>query len=443
MNGTPMMQYNKQHFDNTQQFYSESGRSLVEMLGTLAVMGVLTIGGIAGFNYAMNKQRANATVGYVNQLAVLGTGQMLAGGTPKLLDYPDHTPSGYPVAIKSNANKTNTFDVEIDNVPTAVCNDMMDRLDSWKMVNDMGTYAPENQPLCGDGTVKMWFEITATADKGESDYHCDTSNDCKNRFGNNFICNSKRTCELSCPSGQVKTPVGCCAADKVFNGGCCKGTVMEEDGVKKCCPQTSDFLNHPQCCPAGTFPYKDNQCISCDDPQSYYYWSHWDFCTVCANRVIEGTGGCSAECHDGAVRLNGRCHCPEDRPLIGIGWYNSDGGKCFPCDSIVGNISNNSTSVLGYETGNTSQTGHYCNRRNGGGYSFYCAKGTIGVSWNDTVRRKVDGEWVNYKSEKNNGECISCSEIDISALKYQAQCESCGWKWVGVNWYTGLCEPKN
>ena len=76
--------------------YSESGRSLTEMLGTLAIMGILTIGGIVGFNYAMNKQRANATVNYVNQLAVLGTGQMLAGGTPKLLDYPNHTPSGIP-----------------------------------------------------------------------------------------------------------------------------------------------------------------------------------------------------------------------------------------------------------------------------------------------------------------------------------------------------------
>ena len=49
---------------------SESGRSLTEMLGVLAVMGVLTIGAIAGFNYAMNKQRANATVNYYIPLEV-------------------------------------------------------------------------------------------------------------------------------------------------------------------------------------------------------------------------------------------------------------------------------------------------------------------------------------------------------------------------------------
>ena len=36
---------------------SESGRSMVEMLGVLAIMGVLAIGGIAGYRYAMIKHR--------------------------------------------------------------------------------------------------------------------------------------------------------------------------------------------------------------------------------------------------------------------------------------------------------------------------------------------------------------------------------------------------
>ena len=43
---------------NLKQNY-ESGRSMTEMLGVLAVIGVLSIGGIAGYNYAMNKHRAN------------------------------------------------------------------------------------------------------------------------------------------------------------------------------------------------------------------------------------------------------------------------------------------------------------------------------------------------------------------------------------------------
>ena len=38
---------------------NEQGRSMVEMLGVLAIIGVLSIGGIAGYTTAMNKYRAN------------------------------------------------------------------------------------------------------------------------------------------------------------------------------------------------------------------------------------------------------------------------------------------------------------------------------------------------------------------------------------------------
>ena len=41
------------------KYITQSGRSMVETIGVLAVMGVLTIGGIAGYNYGINKHRAN------------------------------------------------------------------------------------------------------------------------------------------------------------------------------------------------------------------------------------------------------------------------------------------------------------------------------------------------------------------------------------------------
>ena len=36
----------------------ETGGSMVEMLGTLAIIGVLFIGGIAGYKYGIDKYRA-------------------------------------------------------------------------------------------------------------------------------------------------------------------------------------------------------------------------------------------------------------------------------------------------------------------------------------------------------------------------------------------------
>lgn len=38
---------------------NESGRSMVEMLGVLAIIGVLSVGGIAGYSKAMNKYKLN------------------------------------------------------------------------------------------------------------------------------------------------------------------------------------------------------------------------------------------------------------------------------------------------------------------------------------------------------------------------------------------------
>ena len=49
---------------------NESGRSMVEMLGVLAIIGVLSVGGIAGYSMAMRKYRANEAI---NALAMAGT----------------------------------------------------------------------------------------------------------------------------------------------------------------------------------------------------------------------------------------------------------------------------------------------------------------------------------------------------------------------------------
>ena len=38
---------------------SQSGRSMVEMLGVLAIIGVLSVGGIAGYSLSMRRHRAN------------------------------------------------------------------------------------------------------------------------------------------------------------------------------------------------------------------------------------------------------------------------------------------------------------------------------------------------------------------------------------------------
>ena len=48
--------------------FDETGRSMIEMLGVLAIIGVLSVGGIAGYSKAMDKFRVNKTIDQVSQI---------------------------------------------------------------------------------------------------------------------------------------------------------------------------------------------------------------------------------------------------------------------------------------------------------------------------------------------------------------------------------------
>ena len=49
--------------------FDENGRSMVEMLGVLAIIGVLSAGGLAGYSKAMFKHKLNTTMDQITMLA--------------------------------------------------------------------------------------------------------------------------------------------------------------------------------------------------------------------------------------------------------------------------------------------------------------------------------------------------------------------------------------
>ncbi len=54
---------------------TESGRSMVEMLGVLAIIGVLSVGGIAGYSLSMRRHRANQVADVVSKFALASYNQ--------------------------------------------------------------------------------------------------------------------------------------------------------------------------------------------------------------------------------------------------------------------------------------------------------------------------------------------------------------------------------
>ncbi|MBR6411582.1 MAG: hypothetical protein IKS41_00260 [Alphaproteobacteria bacterium] len=61
----------------------EQGRSMVEMLGVLAIIGVISIGGIAGYIYGMNKYRTNELLDGGNKRAYTISTQISLGKEPE------------------------------------------------------------------------------------------------------------------------------------------------------------------------------------------------------------------------------------------------------------------------------------------------------------------------------------------------------------------------
>ena len=108
---------------------NETGRSMVEMLGVLAIIGVLSVGGIAGYTMAMNKYKANEILNTASMLAVLakssngGQGVAATGSFDAKNDAGLTIPSGADaISIDANNEVTVTYNsATADGVKSAVC----------------------------------------------------------------------------------------------------------------------------------------------------------------------------------------------------------------------------------------------------------------------------------------------------------------------------------
>ena len=76
---------------------NESGRSMVEMLGVLAIMGVLSIGAVAGYRWAMDKRNANEIVNEIKKRAVIASQQRILNRPLDLSEFDNFIQDKYAV----------------------------------------------------------------------------------------------------------------------------------------------------------------------------------------------------------------------------------------------------------------------------------------------------------------------------------------------------------
>ncbi len=132
----PRMTKNKQY---AAPRMTEYGRSMVEMLGVLAIVGVLSVGGIAGYTSAMRSYRANEIVNATSMLYMLGIAQNQGAGDAQMV-YSTHfganaVPSGAS-EITYNADKT----IRLDIPDFDICHQVKNKLGDKVIAGDCATF---------------------------------------------------------------------------------------------------------------------------------------------------------------------------------------------------------------------------------------------------------------------------------------------------------------
>ena len=94
----------------------ESGRSMIEMLGVLAIIGVLSIGGLAAYSAAMDRHKANEVMSYASLCAV----EAKISGVGACSDLTDATVPAGMTSAAASAGANGKIDVTITGLETGL-----------------------------------------------------------------------------------------------------------------------------------------------------------------------------------------------------------------------------------------------------------------------------------------------------------------------------------
>ena len=213
---------------------AQSGRSMVEMLGVLAVIGVLSIGGIMGYSYAMDKYRANETINDVNLRSMDIIAQLTQGVEPTLASWAATTSSGYLISLNSDYAPMNYY-IKVENVPFEVCDIISDTMpEAVDIVVDNG----DEKCAAGLNTMEFSFEgfkegapaLTRTDDECDADTDCTECQVCQGGYCANLTDNTV------CAGGYCEQ--GVCMSDggtvEMTRGACTTDADCGDEGCATC-----------------------------------------------------------------------------------------------------------------------------------------------------------------------------------------------------------------
>ncbi|MBE6446771.1 MAG: type II secretion system protein [Alphaproteobacteria bacterium] len=241
---------------------SQKGRSMVEMLGVLAIVGVLSVGGVYGYGVAMKKHKANELLHQASMLATTISAQIQSKGQlpQNIENFGDAKYGTFNPPSEANAEQ---FTMKITGMDEAVCEQME------KMAGGMVRKAE-----CSETTLTLTYNNNLSSEKVAADYNDDTTGEkcedagykwcggeCKKDCCSGVTLNS---CQESCDSatGEI-TPkeddTDCTTVDGK-EGMCSEGVCIDKNSCPSGCSETYVCDQGNCVCPEGTYESYESFC---------------------------------------------------------------------------------------------------------------------------------------------------------------------------------------
>ena len=405
---------------------NETGRSMVEMLGVLAVIGVLSIGGIAGYMIAMNRHHSNNVLEGVSARAVIISAQKMMGQPAAHPADMAEEIDDYAVAVVEEPRVcAECFGIEVSGIPQGVCRYILNQ----KWTTPEGVYLNDDEYPTEDGTncdeADNVIEFVFSPSMGDESHTCGYC-----QHDENGTCVADETCENGCPGdkpmkgnndrcyscsfrlGPTVDATECakCSNRYLTSAGKCvlcntSGSAAADASECAKCPNRSmqDGLCVRDRCSDGLWMSSSGNCFDCSDNTASA--ASETECAKCSNRIMLDNGNCALKECPQLRNSSGSCvACSNDSSM-----YYTDANACIVCPNRFKDVDGRCYSC----DRNASITAE----------ASECAKCSNRVMLNNVTCAPIcpDGQW---RASDGEGICRSCT---VSSIHYAAasECAKC------------------
>ncbi len=260
------------------KFHNESGRSMVEMLGTLAIMGLLSVGGISGYTTAMNNHKANEAINDAKRLAMMISSQRMLGKTGTL-DSKEYEKGLYTF---SQGNDQGKIVLTVQDIPSGVANKLNKMKDDLQIADI----------IIADNNVTFEFmnDLSGKPSVVGTDQNQGEEGQGENQGGENNeeLPSDTLVCALGekkCDGNTLKTCVQTADSNDWDEGTFCPGGCDDDLGcLSRCFEGTTDYygtgwyygnnIDTASYCPAGCSDLQEGGCVyGCFEGYTEFYGS--------------------------------------------------------------------------------------------------------------------------------------------------------------------------